>query len=133
MANGIKILETGRVLAQHRIFDSVPVYTAPNSFKVGTGTTTPTINDTDLETAITIAGNPTKAIVSGYPVHDDTNHNITTRSLLLTTDCNGNDITEYALVNQDGTPVAFSRAVFTKITKTSSIQAIFIEKDKLGV
>jgi len=115
----------------NRTFKSSPDYTVPNYFKVGTGTTTPDSTDTDLDTAINIAGSATKAVASGYPVLDESNLQATNRCILLTTDCNGNTITEFGLFNSDGTPKIFSRAVFTGISKTSSVQIIFVEKDKI--
>lgn len=129
MANGQVVTTLGRKIALHRLFDAVPVYSAPNFFKVGTGTNTPAVADTALQTPILIGGFSTKAVVTGYPVFDDANLNVTNRCLLLTTDSNGFNISEFGLVNSDGTPQLFSRAVFTAITKTLSVQVIFIEKD----
>lgn len=131
MATGVLITTLGKKIAVHRIFTASPTYTAPSCFKVGTGTTTPAIADSDLTTAITIGGSATKAIVSGYPVLDETNMNATTRALILTTECNTNTITEFGFFNTDATKKMFSHAVFTAISKTSSVQIIFIEKDKV--
>jgi hypothetical protein len=132
MSNGHLIVTQGRKISQHRIFTVSPSYTAPNWFKVGTGTTTPAATDTALANAITIGGSATKAIASGYPTYDDTNMVITTRCIVLTTECNGNTITEFGLANNDGTPLLFSRAVFTGIAKTTSVQIIIVEKDKVS-
>jgi len=129
MSTGQCITTTGRKIANHRTFMSSPDLTAPEWFEVGTGTNTPAISDTTLQTPISIGGGASKAVVSGYPVFDDVNNQTTQRSLLLTTDCNGNTITEYGLVNNDGTPLLFSRAVFTGIVKTTSVQVIIVEKD----
>lgn len=129
MVNGQVITTVGRKIALHRLFDTAPAYSAPNFFKVGTGTNTPVVTDTVLQTPILIAGFPTKAVVTGYPTFDDTNLNVTNRCLLLTTECNGSSISEFGLVNSDGTPQLFSRAVFTAITKTLSVQIIVVEKD----
>jgi len=131
MANGQLITTIGRKVAMHRIFDASPAYTAPSAFKVGTGTNTPGLGDIDLQTAITIGGSASKAISSGYPTFDDANMIITNRAILLTTECNGNTISEFGLINSDGTPVLFSRAVFTGISKTSSVQVIFKQVDVL--
>jgi hypothetical protein len=129
MSNGQVITNTGRKIAVHRVFDTSPAYTAPAWFKVGTGTTTPVVTDTVLGTPITIGGNPTKAISSvGY---DDTNMVVTTRCLLLTTECNSNTLTEFGLVNNDGTPLLFSHTVHTGITKTTSVQVIYKEVDRV--
>ena len=129
MANGFIVTTTGRKIMMHRCYEGTPTYTAVNYFKVGTGTATPAIGDTVLTTPITINGNPTKAITTGYPSFDDTNLVASNRGLLLTTDCNGNSITEFGLVNSDGTPLLFNHSVFTAITKTISVQVIFLEKD----
>ena len=131
MANGQCVTDSGRNIMLNRCFKSSPDYTAPNYFKVGTGVTEPTSSDTDLDTAITIAGGATKAVASGYPLLDETNIKVTNRCILLTTDCNGNNVSEFGLFNSDGTPKIFSRAVFTAISKTSSVQIIFKEVDKI--
>jgi hypothetical protein len=52
---------------------------------------------------------------------------ITNRCILLTTECNGSTVSEFGLINTDGTPLLFSRAVFTGITKASTVQVIFKE------
>ena len=64
------IVDNGKKIILNRSFKSSPDYTAPSFFKVGTGTTTPTVSDTDLESAVTIGGGSSKAITSGYPVID---------------------------------------------------------------
>lgn len=131
MANGIVFTDNGRKIFMHRAFESSPSYTYPGSFKVGTGTTTPTNADTDLDTAITIGGNPTKTLATGYPVFDDTNLQVTNRGILSVTEANGNAITEFGIFNQDSTPEIFSRMVYNVINKTSTVQVIFVEKDKI--
>lgn len=132
ISNGQVVTTLGRKIALHRLFDAVPAFSAPNFFKVGTGTNTPAVGDTALQTPILIGGFPTKAVVTGYPIFDDANLNVTNRALLLTTEGNGNNISEFGLVNSDGTPQLFSRAVFTAIAKTLSVQIIFIEKDQIS-
>lgn len=139
MANGVVFTNNGRKVVMHRGFEAVPTLTAPTKFGIGTGTTTPTNADTALATQVKTtdgtAGTTTKAIVTGYPTFDDTNLVATTRSLLLTTEgqvgAGTTNITEYGLFNTDGTPLLCSHAVFTAIAKTNSIQAIFIEKDRV--
>lgn len=115
----------------HRTFTASPTITSPTLFKIGTGTTTPSISDTDVETGVNINGGATKVFVSGYPVLDETNLQATIRALLDTTEGNGNSLTEFALFNTDGTPLMFSHAVFTAITKTNKVLISFVEKDKL--
>ncbi|GAG91233.1 unnamed protein product, partial [marine sediment metagenome] len=39
--------------------------------------------------------------------------------------------TEFGLFNIDGSPLMFSHAVFTSITKTTSVEVSFVEKDKV--
>ena len=132
MATGIIIPNTGKKICINRIFKDTPDYTAPSVFRVGTGTTTPTAADTDLEIPVTIAGNPTKAFSAGYPIIDETNFQSTLRGVLLTSEANGNTLTEFGSFNTDGTRLLFSRLVHTAIAKTSSIQVIYVEKDKLS-
>lgn len=132
MGTGNLITNNGHVIAINRTFNASPAYTAPTKFKVGTGTNTPTITDTDLQTAVIIAGGvTTKTFVTGYPTMDNTNFNATVRALLLTTDANSNSLTEFGLFNTDGSPLCFSRAVFTAISKTNTVQVIFTEKDTI--
>lgn len=84
----------------------------------------------DLLRSWTVA-NATKTLSVGYPTFDDTNFVITNRGLLLTTEANGENISEFGLFNTDATPLMYSHAVFTNIAKTSSIQVIFKEVDIL--
>ena len=123
------ITDDGLKIALHRTYTASPTISAPTIFKIGTGTTNPTTSDTDVETSVNINGGATKSLVSGYPILDETNLQATIRALLLTTEGNGNSITEFGLFNTDGTPIMFSHAVFTAITKTSSVQISFVEKD----
>jgi hypothetical protein len=129
---GLVLTNNGKKIVLNRAFKASPDYTAPTVFKVGTGTSTPTVSDTDLQTAITIGGNPTKGIAAGYPTLDESTFVSTIRCLLLTTECNGNSLTEFGLFNTDGTAKMFSRIVHTPITKTSSVQIVYIEKDKIS-
>jgi len=129
MGVGTVITNNGLKLAMHRIFDANPVYTPPNSFEVGVGTATPTFNDTALGSPINIGSNVSQSVVSGYPVYDNTNMVVQSEGIILTTQCNGNNISEFGLVNQDSTPVLFSHCVFNAINKTNAVQLVFIEKD----
>lgn len=129
MANGQVFTQNGKMMCMHRAFETVPTFTAPAFFGVGTGSSTPSIADTALQTPILINGSFTKAVNASYPTFDDSLLIVTTRALLLTTDSNGNSISEFGLFNSDATPALFSRAVFTPVTKTSDVQVIFVEKD----
>ncbi len=129
---GQVISNNGRTIALNRLWEPTPDYTAPTVFKIGTGTTDPTVSDTDIETGVNINGGATKTFVSGYPILDEATIQATIRAILLTTEGNGNDLTEFALFNTDGSPKMFSRTVHTVISKTSSVQIIYVEKDKVS-
>ena len=130
MATGTTIVNNGLKISLNRTYKASPDYSAPTKFKIGTGTTTPTAADTDVETGVNINGGATKSFVSGYPTLDETNLLAIIRTLLLTTEGNGNSITEFGVFNTDGSPLMFSHAVFTAITKTTSVQINFVQKDK---
>lgn len=69
--------------------------------------------------------------VSGYPVLDETNYQVTFRCYLSTLQCLGHSLTEFAIYNNDSTRRMFSRAVHIAITKNMTTQVFYIEKDKL--
>ncbi|MCF7861154.1 hypothetical protein K9M79_02825 [Candidatus Woesearchaeota archaeon] len=116
----------------NRTFKATPDYLEPSVFKVGTGTGTPEVSDTDLGTAVIISGGAyIKDFISGYPILDETNLQATIRCFLNSLEANGNNLTEFGIFNEDGTPLMFSRAVHTAINKTSSVQIAYVEKDKL--
>lgn len=56
--SGIKT-KIGKNVMLNRMYKSTPDYTAPSQFKVGTGDTAPTVNDTDLELSIPIGDGDT--------------------------------------------------------------------------
>lgn len=130
MATGNLITNNGLKIMLNRTFKATPDYTTPSVFKVGVGTTTPAVGDTDVESVVAINGGNTKAFVTGYPSLDETNLQSTIRTLLLTTNANGNSLTEFGLFNTDGSALMFSHAVYTAITKTTSVQVTYVEKDK---
>jgi len=125
------ITNDGKLIILDRTFLVTPTRTAPTQFKVGTGTTNPSLGDTDLETPVDIDGDNFKPFVSGYPVIDIITGQVTTRCFLNTLEANGNDLTEFGIVNSDGTPLLFSRTVHTIISKTDSIEITYIQKDKV--
>ena len=131
MATGQVITNEGRKIILNRTFKSTPDHLAPSKFKIGTGTTTPAITDTDVETGVNINGGATKSFVAGFPVLDETNFQSTIRCFLATTEGGTNSLTEFGLFNEDGTPKMFSHAVHGAISKTSSIQITYIEKDQV--
>lgn len=112
-----------------KFFNSSSSYGNPSKIKVGTGTTTPTINDTDLETEIIITGSEYfRDLSSGYPTIDLPNLQATMRAFLTTLDANGNNLSEFGVFTSDET--MWSRSTFTPINKTTSIEISFVEKDK---
>ena len=116
----------------NRGFKATPDYTVPSLFKVGTGTTTPVVSDTDLVTPVTIDSGDTKAFVSGYPTIDETNLEVTIRTYLNSLEANGNNLTEFGVFNTDASELMVSRAVFTSITKNNTVEISFIEKEKFS-
>lgn len=131
MGTGSIITTNGKELILDRTFNAIPTRTAVSQFKVGIGTTTPLLADTDLETPVSIDGDNFKNFVNGFPSLDFVTLQSTIRCLLLSTEANGNTLTEFGIVNTDGIPVMFSRSVFTAISKTTSNEIAFIEKDKI--
>lgn len=73
----------------------------------------------------------TSSFVSGYPILDETNLQSTIRGLVSVIQLNGYPISEWGVFNTDSSPLMFNRQVFTTINKTSSIQLIFVSKDKI--
>ena len=131
MATGQVITNSGRLIALDRTFNSSPTRTAPTEFKIGIGTTTPAVGDTDMATPVNINGTQFKSFVAGFPVLDTTNFQATVRCFVSTTEANGNSLTEFGLINTDGTRLLFSHAVHTALTKTNAVQVTYIEKDKI--
>ena len=131
MATNNLITTNGRNIMLNRAFKSVPDYTAPSQFKVGTGTTTPSIGDTNLTTTVAINGGNSKNITT--ITIDETNMMVTTISNLATTEpaTQPVSLTEFGIVNTDGTSLLWSRSVHTAIAKTSSDALIYIQKDWL--
>ena len=134
MGVGQVITNNGRLIVLNRSFNAVPTYTAPTKFSVGTGTTTPLVGDTVLQTPVDITGGvQTKSIEAAYPIFDTTNMQVNIKCLLDNAEGNTNLLTEFGLINTDGTPLLFSHAVFTGITKTNAIKIAVYEKDKIVV
>jgi hypothetical protein len=131
MTNGNVLTNLSKKIALNRTFKGTPDYLSPSQFAVGTGNTTPAVTQTALTTPITIGGANYKDFVASYPLLDETNMQSTMRMIVLTTECNGNSIKEMGIFNKDASPLMWSRAVFNAITKTSSVQIIFVQKDKI--
>lgn len=128
---GSLITTSGKGIILDRTFLAVPTKTAMSQFKVGTGTTEPALADTDIETGVNINGGAFKDFVNGFPTLDTVNNEATTRMFLNSLEANGNDLTEMASFNADGSPVMFSRVVFTVVSKTTSNEVTFIQKDRM--
>jgi hypothetical protein len=113
MTTGGIVTNVGKNLVLSRLYGSGD--TAITQFKIGTGTNTPIVGDTDLQTPIL-----TKNFVPGYPTFDTVNFKVTTRGFISSAEANGNLITETGEFNTDGTPKMSTRFVFTGISKTVS-------------
>ncbi len=72
-----------------------------------------------------------EAFASGFPIIDEVNFEAEFRANLATTEANGYSITEAGSFNSDSSPLIFSRAVFTAITKTNTVSVIYTEVNKL--
>jgi hypothetical protein len=132
MTVGSVLTKTGFNAILSRAFTNTGTYTVPSQFKIGTGTTTPSTTDTDLATPITAwsGGTDYKNYTVSYPSLDTVNQKVTLQGFIASTEANGNTITEYGDFNTDGTPVMFTRTVFTAITKTSAVQAFITTRLK---
>ena len=117
----------GKKLILNRTFKATPDYTTPSLFSVGTGTTDPVVGNTTMETPVSIDGDNFKAFVSGYPSLNETTLQSTIRCFINSLEANGNDLTEFGILNSDGTKILFSRAVFTALSKTSSTEVTIIQ------
>lgn len=134
MGTGQEITYNGRLIVMNRTFKASPDYDAPTKFSVGTGTNTPIVSDTALQTPVDItAGVQIKSFEGGYPSFDTADMQITIKCLLDYAEANGNTITEFGLLNEDGTPLLFSHAVFTGIAKTNAIKVAIYEKDQISI
>jgi hypothetical protein len=124
MAIGAVFTVSGMTSLLNRGFKTSPDYTVPSRFKIGTGTTTPAVADTKIETKISAwsGGSDFKNYVSGYPTFDVANQKITVQGFIASTEANGNVISEYADFNTDSAPLISSHIVFTGITKASTVQ-----------
>jgi hypothetical protein len=127
MAVGHIVTNQGKNIILNRVFTAAPTMLAPLNFRTGTGTNTPSASDTALQTPVTVAA----AFLAGYPIIPPNSSltDLQIRCYLDTTQANGNSLTEFGILNADGTPKLFSRTVFAPISKTSSIQVIFAEKE----
>ena len=128
MAVGQILVDNGKKIILDRIFNTTPTRSEPNRIKAGTGSNTPASGDTDLQTPVNLNGTAFHGFVTGFPSLDFTAFSAEIRAILLTTEANGNTLTEFGIVNGDGTPLLFMRAVFTGFVKNNTTQVTFINK-----
>jgi len=72
-----------------------------------------------------------KSFVTGYPVLDEANLEVTTWATLVTTEAVGFPIDGFALYNTDTTPLMHSEDTVTDLSKTVNNQFTFIVKDRV--
>jgi len=130
MANSGVICTVGQKIMLNRSYDSGASETVPSRFKVGTGTTTVTAGDTDVETVEAINGGNFKNFVTGYPTLDEANMEATIRCYLDSTEANAN-LTEIGPFNTDGTEKMLSHDVFTVISKSTDDEIAFVIKNRI--
>lgn len=121
MASGVVRTSTGlnALLTAHFLGTS----NAPANTQFGTGTTTPSVSDTTIETQ---AGSDT-SIETDYPTVSGLTAEL--RTVLGTTALNSNDLTEFTVI--DGDDNLQLHAVFSPQTKTSSGIFIAVNKTKI--
>ena len=120
------ITNQGKNLLLNRALQATPTQNAVIDFKVGTGTTAAAITDTDLETPVSIDGDNFKNFESGSPSFTESSQNSQITCRLLRTEANSNSLTEFGIVNDDGTKKLFMRSVHTAIAKTSSKEVRYV-------
>ncbi len=126
------MVDNGKKIILDRTFNTIPTRSEPSQIKVGTGTNTPSSGDTDLQTPVNIDGDNFKNFVTGFPSIDFTAFSSEIRAILLTTEANGNNLSEFGIVNGDGTPLLFMRSVFTAFAKNNTTQVTFIQKTRFS-
>lgn len=119
--------------AKKLIFDKAynenSTYGVPKKFSVGTGTNTPTENDTQLQNEVQIqSGVYKKDFVSGYPIIDLTKKEVKFRMFLNSLEANGNQLSEVGIW-ENGQNKLFSRNTFEPQNKTSAVEISIIKKD----
>ena len=131
---GMAIVNDGVKIMLDRTFnaDGDTTYTAPSEFGVGTSSTEPAITDTSTTFSATdvdiTAGNQRKVFESGYPTENATTKQATIRARLASTEANGNNLTEFGVVNTDATELLFTRTTFTSFSKSDTDELIFVQK-----
>lgn len=124
MTTGAVITTNGKNAALKRVFESAAI-TPVTQFKIGTGTTTPNVANTDVEAIISgWNGGSDACSFLATPVYDLVNSKVTVQGYIGLAQANGSSITENGCFNSDGTPIMFSHDVHAPITKTSTIEVI---------
>jgi len=131
----------GEIYYAQRGANESPTYDfTSGGMKLGTGTTTPTQSDTDIETDI---GSSYKTMFSGYPKSNDTEsgggatNKVTYKVYWDTTEANASNISEAVIVTDSGAPPSglLCRLLFsTPFEKTSAENlVVYIHHEKSGV
>jgi len=68
-----------------------------------------------------------KTVESSYPSADYTNYEVTYRSRITSTQCNGHNLTEVGLANTDGTILLGTRGTFNPVSKSNTDELIIQE------
>lgn len=114
----------------NRAFLATPTNAAFTTFRIGTGTTSPSEANTNLETGLTAwgSGGETYKAFDSTPVPSTTDKTIPVQCTVGTTEGNASTITEIGVFNADGTPKMAFRITHDGIVKTSSRQIIYTLK-----
>jgi hypothetical protein len=110
------------------MFNNITDTRSYTRFGIGTGTTTPVMSDTTLESTITGWAGGTATFKAYSTVSFDTiNQQVTLRGFITASEANGVVLTEYADFNTLATPGIAGRFVATDgPTKTSAVQVTYI-------
>lgn len=117
-------LKTAKFFEQMLLAHFQSTSTPPTEHDFGTGTTAPTEGDTSLETSVGQI-----SLFSGFPTVDAGSASAETKTVMGTTDLNGNNISEQG--ERDSSGNLQSHNVFDAESKTDTDILIFVEKTKL--
>lgn len=127
----IEIVNDGKAIMLDRTFNTEPIYSEPNRFKVGVGLTDVNVTDTDLENPVQIDIDNMKPIAEGYPVTQEQYLEVGFRFFLDADEANDNLISEIGLFDENGK--MYSRVVLpegSEINKVEGVQVAFVQKDR---
>jgi len=143
MGTGAVLTKVGFNTIMNRAYKASPTYSALRTFKLGTGTNTPVITNTDLQIQLDYWANSTKGGL-GYdqkpfqglsPSFNLINKSVTTTGLVGVVDAIGSTVTETGASNlycASGTGDLCSRIVFTGIAKVIGKQIMIQTTYKRG-